>query len=444
MKKKVILRAAIFISVLLLIFQGVLAYRDYASYKGVLHQEVDNIVKIHVDAIGKSMFYNAIKHPIYYYGRYTKDRDTLDDKTSGKGFGLPAHLFIYTIKGKKRSTLFSSFRISDAEDFEVYLKEQQFSDFQELNTLQIASRNNGKIMVAFSHKQCVVVYNPTHENVNDIFTDLLLEDKTLEDTEEIYKKLKNAAAHINYISLTNRLGINFKNGKAVFSGAIALASDFEVPAETDYPKFSEESSVQFFMNLKSSRSFEAIAIHDITIAPDSISPYYNGHLMLELAGTTQQKDTVVTYEYNDDFEKVGVKTFGIKDVPEINLILSAAPKNLLDYFKNASIVTGDKLNDKIFPLYQFKVDTTPNNFELSTNLSKAIASPQVTNNGVFGLEIDFEKLKAQNHFPILQDYLNEGRDLKLKGQLHNKNTIAIEGHLQLKLEDIHAMTQFIF
>lgn len=444
MRKKVLVRAAIFISVLLFIFQGILMYREYTSYQGVLHQQVDKVIKIRVDAIGESIFYNALKHPSYYYRNFTKDQDSHDQDSSSKGFGLPANIFLYTINGKNASTLFSSFKISDANQFEAYLRTENFSGFQELNTLQFASKDDGKLVVAYNNKQCVVVYNPTREDVNDIFRDMLLDDKTLNTTQTIYRTLKDADAHINYLSPTDHLSINFKDGKAVFSGSLALGAEYEVSSEMNYPKFSEESSLKFFMNLKTSKHFEAITIQDITIVPDSILKYYNGHMLLELAGTTIQHDSIVTYEYNDDFEKVEVKTVSVKEVPEINLMLSANSKNFLSYLQHASIVNDNYLNANIVPLYQFKVDTTANTIQLSTHLSKIIRSDQTSYNGVFGLEIDFEKLKSQNHFSMINDYLNKTKILNLKGTLVNKTSMAIEGELQLKAQDINAMAQLIF
>lgn len=442
--RKRFLKAAIFISVLLLIFQGFLMYRDNASYNGVIHQNADKIIKIRVDAIGKSMFYNALKHPAYYYHNLKKERDTIDEKTPGKGFYLPANIFLYTIKGKEESTVFSSFGISDVERFKAYLKGEGFSDFKSLSTFQIASKSKGKLAIAYSEKQCVVVYNPSHENVNDIFMDLLQKNNTLQKSQDVYKKLKDADEHINYMALTDHLDINFKDGKVVFSGNIALASEFEVPTESYFPRFSEGSSLKFFLNLNTSRHFEATTIQEVRIAPDSILKYYKGNLMIELAGATQQQDSIVTYEYNDNFEKVEVKTASIKKVPEINLVVSTVTKDLLNYLQNASIIRDDKLNPKLFPLYQFKVDTTTRNFQLSTHFSKTIEKAQVSYNDVFGLEIDFIKLKEQNHFPIMEDYLNMSTILKLKGTLHNSNIIAVEGHLELKVKDINVMAQLIF
>ena len=65
-RRKILIRAAIIISVLLLIFKGVFMYRDYKSYTNAIHKNADKVIKVNIDGIGKTIAYNAIKHPIYY------------------------------------------------------------------------------------------------------------------------------------------------------------------------------------------------------------------------------------------------------------------------------------------------------------------------------------------------------------------------------------------
>lgn len=442
--KKIILRAAIFISVLLLIFQGILMYRDYVSYHNVIHEHADKIIKIRVDAIGKSMLYDALLHPVYYYNHLKQDKDSIDDEKPDKGYGFPANIFVYTIKDKKASTLFSSFKISNAENFKFYLIAEGFSGFENVDNFQTASKNDKKLNVAFNDKRCVVVYTPSKEEVRDIVADLLLEGKYLSKTQDLYKKLKHASADISYISGRDDISINFKDGKAEVSGNLELPSDVEVLKEIVLTEFSPESSLSFYLNINTSRHFDPIIIEAVTISPDSINRYYKGAMSLELAGKTPQQDSIVSYEYNDNFEKVEVKTAITKEVPEINLMVSAKSKELLNYLVKASIIKNGKLNYELFPLYQFKVDTTANKFQLSTNASKIIDSAQISYNDVFGLEIDFVKLKAQNQITILEEYFNAATNLKLNGKLHHGNSMTIDGQLKLKLADINGMAQLIF
>lgn len=443
--KKFLLRAAFVIIVLLLIFKGILMYRDYTSYQRVIHEDVDKVIKISVDAIGKSMAYNAMKHPIYYYHLRNRERDTIEDKKSpGKGFSLPANIFLYTIKGKNKTTFFTSFRISDTANFRAFLKTENFSEFHDFKNIQIASKNADKLSVAFNDDQCVIVYNPTKENVDDIFIDLLLNKKFLQEDASIYKQIKSADAHLSYLSSTDNLSVNFKDGKIKLSGFLSLPSGTEMPSEPALPEFSKESSMRFYLNLKTSEHFDSFTLNDITIEPDSISKYLHGHFMMEVAGITQQQDTIITYDYNDDFEKVAVSTLSAKEVPKINVNLSASSKHLLAYLENAGMVNEGRLNRKLLPLYQFKVDTTARGFQLSTNLSKKIKSKITDHKAVFGLDIDFVKLQQQQDFIWIQPYLKKAIDLKIKGELELENMISVAGELQLENEEINAMTQLIF
>ena len=63
-----------------------------------------------------------------------------------------------------------------------------------------------------------------------------------------------------------------------------------------------------------------------------------------MAKSTTQIDSVVTYEYNDDFEKVEALTASKKQVPEINIQLSGNPSKLYNYLESTSIINNGKLN----------------------------------------------------------------------------------------------------
>ena len=190
--KKIIKGAAIIIGVLLLILVGVLIYRNLTSYKHVIHKDADAIVKIRVDAIKRSVIWDAIKHPMYYY-RFQKDQDSIDDYLKGKGFTIPANIFLYTIKGKNMSTVFTSFKITNTEDFKLFLrKEFKMKETSNIEGMRVAKTDDEKMLAAFTDDQCVLVYNPKKEPVDSIFKDILLDRKTLSDSDSLFNMVRDA------------------------------------------------------------------------------------------------------------------------------------------------------------------------------------------------------------------------------------------------------------
>ena len=445
-RRKILIRAAIIISVLLLIFKGVFMYRDYKSYTNAIHKNADKIIKVNIDGIGKTIAYNAIKHPIYYYKNSKSKKDTLEVKEKkDKGFSLPANVFLYTIKGKNATTVFTSFKISDKESFKNYLKnELKITEFKNLQTLIVATNKDNKLKIAFSDNQCVLVYNPSKENIDDVFIDILIENKTLKKGDVLVSKLKDTDEHIAYISGNDVLTLRFNDGEINLKGDFTLLEYLQIPNDKSYSKFSDDSSVKFYLNALMSKNSKPLIYKDITIESDSINSYYKGNFAIEMAKSTTQIDSVVTYEYNDDFEKVETLTASEKQVPEINIQLSGKPSKLYNYLESTSIINNGKLNKEIFPLYQIKIDTTKNGLYASTNFNKSPTQLEVTNPQVFVLDVDFKKLQDQNHFPIINTYLEKLLTLKIEGNLNTEKTLNVNGKMVLKDEKINSLIQLLF
>ena len=193
-----------------------------------------------------------------------------------------------------------------------------------------------------------------------------------------------------------------------------------------------------------SKNSKPLIYKDITIESDSINSYYKGNFAIEMAKSTTQIDSVVTYEYNDDFEKVETLTASEKQVPEINIQLSGKPSKLYNYLESTSIINNGKLNKEIFPLYQIKIDTTKNGLYASTNFNKSPTQLEVTNPQVFVLDVDFKKLQDQNPFPIINTYLEKLLTLKIEGNLNTEKTLNVNGKMVLKDEKINSLIQLLF
>ncbi len=436
--------AAIGISVLLFILIGVLIYRNAASYKDVIHEDADVIFKIRIDAIGQSMVWDALKNPSYYYQKQ-KERDTIDDIDRKEyGFGLPANIFLYTIKGKSASTVFISFKISNVDDFKTFLNlEFGMEDAYSIQSIKVSKNKDGKIMAAYTKEQCVLVYNPNRDAVDAIFQDILSGNRLLSESSALFSKLKHATSHVNYVTLKDLIGINFVQGQALIQGEMVMSDYFSAPDQTVCPKFSEDSSLKMYINGMSKKTYKTVNFNEYEFELDSLMRYYKGNFSIEIAGSTKQTDTVITYEYNDDFEKVATKTLSEIQVPEITFQIAADAQKMLNYLEKTSIVEHRKVSKGFFPLYQIKIESTKFGLQGSTNLNRAINTNEVSNLNVFGLDIDFGKLKSQNQFPIMNSYFESLLNLMLTGSKINKDSIKIEGQFNLKDKDILAITQFL-
>ncbi|RAJ17781.1 hypothetical protein [Olleya aquimaris] len=442
--KKIVIRAAIIISVLLLLFKGFLMYRNYASYQDVIHENADHIIKVKVDGLIQTIVFNAISNPSFY-NRTSTEKDSLKtDKKTGKGFSIPANLFVYTIKNKPSTTFFTSLKLTDSSNFTNHLMSDfKIENFETSKGITIATTNDHNFLIAFNDKQCVMAYNPSKENINEVFSELLIDNKTLSKSDEKWSKIKDANSHINYVTKNNNLHLDFNSGNISITGNLELPVFLNVPRTYTGVQFSKDASATLNLNVFSTLQYVSFDFEGTEIKVDSLNDYYNGHIALEIAQTTTQIDSIISYTYNDDFEKVETKSAVKKEVPEINVQLSSKGSKLYKYLERASIIKQGMLNKELFPLYQFKIDTTTTSLLASTNIHKPEVFIETENTNVLELNIDFKKLKQQNHFPMLNSYLEQLLTLKTIGTFNKDETLQIEGKVQFANKDINALVQLV-
>ncbi|MGY0035934.1 hypothetical protein [Pedobacter sp. NJ-S-72] len=101
---------------------------------------------------------------------------------------------------------------------------------------------------------------------------------------------------------------------------------------------------------------------------DTLLKYYNGYAALELGDPVNQYQPVITYEYNDEFEKVErIQQQEVK-VPDITLSLKGKAPALLNYLQKQSIISPDEqLNKDLFPLYEVYSNNNTGLLQLSTS-----------------------------------------------------------------------------
>lgn len=420
-------------------------YRNHISYQGTIHKNANQIIKIKVDKIASTIAFNAFKNPVYYYNDKESEKDSvIDKKEQNKGFNIPANIFLFTVKDKEETTLFSVLKINNKDNFKNYLINQfKIKNFSEKQNFTKATIKDQKINLAFNEDKCVIAFNPSKEKVEDIFTDLLVKNNTLISDDTFWQTIKNQNNHISYISTNlNQLGINFIDGEIDINGHFKQASHLVIPANKSNYKFSDSSSVSMFLNLKSIKDYKSINIKNQVIDLDSLNTYYNGNFYAEISGKTSQTDSIITYTYNDDFEKVETLTAVKKEVPEININLNANSKEFVGYLKRISAIKNNKVNKDLFPLYQFQIYTLSQQILLSTNLQNSISKTHINNSNIFGLVVNFDKLKKQDLFPVINPYIKQLEVLKVTGRKDKDSIIKVEGRLLVKNKNINALVQF--
>jgi len=168
----------------------------------------------------------------------------------------------------------------------------------------------------------------------------------------------------------------------------------------------------------------------------------NGYLSIAIKGKTSQTDTIVTYTYDDNFEKIAQKSTQEKEVPKIHIDLGAEEESLKAYLTAQEAVNGDSVLTA-FPYYNFYVKEGALNTSFGTFKGRPKLQKQVSNNF----------LACSINFPALQEDLNLSQTKRLFGlleqfQLKAKQKqgkeVILNGSLSGLNKDVNIVTQLFF
>jgi hypothetical protein len=432
------------IAVIVLVFVSFLIFIQYRSAKAygiALHQKANAILQVNIDKIFLQIAFNFVKNPSYYLKG--KPDKSPGNGQENHGLSLPSHLFLYTIKGMKDDTFFGTIPIDDLETLKAFLnRELKNSPFKkgEAN-IETSTALKGKLTFAYLHDQLAFAFSNTQENVTGILSDLLLKRNLLSQKEQETKLMRSAAHHVMYQSQYASVHLDFEDGKIKIGGL--LDSLKEADHLANLPNFNQGSAVQFYANLNLAPFLKQkqYQIGDFTLATDTLLKYHHGLTAFELLKTTTQSDTLITYEYNDDFEKVEKQTIKRVQIPEMSLFLSGDGIGLSNYLKRQNILTDrDSLNKQFFPLYTVYVSTSPNDLTLSTSKAFKKVVPQKKQKNLLWLKIDLDKVKKLDEFAIFSHQLASLGGIELSLVPTGKK-LRLDGTFQMKNNQINSLVQ---
>ncbi|SMC81618.1 hypothetical protein SAMN04488101_103233 [Pedobacter nyackensis] len=426
-------------AVILLLLVATYAYlelRKYKSYRNRVHADADFIVKIDADKLYRTLAIDYLRNSSHY-----------KRKKGGaikSGLNIPANIFIYTVHSKSLQTYFCSLPVADTATLKSFIKKELgISQFKNTGKYLRGTSANGQTTVAFNNHTFAAGYSLTKENTNDVLEDLLNAQNLLEDKDPKLKQLKAINAHLAYVFKEHTGTGDFKDGLMHLQGDFNFKG-FNVDGKVfNHRVFDKHAIVKMWLNtsINSNDKYAAFQVKDHTIYPDSLLKYCKGYIDLELTSPAIQTDTLITYEYNDDFEKEEIITPRTVKVPGINSIINADAGSLLTYLNKEDIVSSGIVNRQLFPLYSVYAKTSISAVMLSTNKHAAFSSSRQNSPYFFYLEADFEKLKAQGQFLLLESYIKQVTNLKVKAWNRIPGQSHFEMDLYFKLKHINALGQ---
>lgn len=432
-------------------------FQKSAILRGVIHQEAESVLKIGVHDIKKTLVLDALSSPMYYWenAKFSdgkKDNDTIEKPETGIDL-LPYSLVFYTMKNVK-NTFFTTYKLDDSEAFEKYiaeyLKDKNITISQ--NEYKYAIDQKSKLLLAWNKEKLAIAFsaNLSFENCKQVFDDVLLENKVILDKENAYlKKLSAADSHITYLNNNSEINLNFKEGKAILTGLIYSKTPKLFKKEIKYNATPNASMQLYFdANFSNKENKETVAavLNDWSffkknnIDVSTLTNTMDGVFSMAVKGTTMQSDTIVTYEYDDNFEKIETKAVQEKKAPVIVLNVGS-DKKLNSYLLEQGAIENEIL--KAIPYYIFYTKEDSLNSVFST-VKNEIAIQHKTGSYFFSLDVDFKNLQQDLNIPKADKIVALLETLRINARQLEGNEIELEGKVLAVNPDINIITQLYF
>ncbi|MBS9461363.1 hypothetical protein KIM67_03000 [Flagellimonas sp. 389] len=443
-----------------------IGYYLYTSYKkssallGVVHQDAHSIVKVGIHDLKETLVLDALGAPRYYYKNgKSSSSDTKDKDEEKEGTGvelMPYNLLLFTMPDID-NTVFSVFRVHDAIDFEKYIKKEIDDKVDKIHvsdakTYRFAWFKNGNIALAWNTEKLIAAASPKIErsNIKTVFKEVLVDGKTIDDSDhDLIEAVKEASGHLVYADAKGTSTVSFEDGTAVLKGNSATNRSYAKEFVT--PVYKNPSlSFHYDLNLEQSSEKKELAqkLNGISffsknnLTPIQLLQPFDGALSFCIAGRTAQNDTIVTYGYDDNFEKIAQKTIEQKEVPQLYLNLGSSQGSVKEYLLGAGALSNSDVF-KPFPLYQLRV--SENDSRTTFNTGDSISSQtQKASSYFFNLQADFNRLHQDMGMPQTEKLFSLLRNIRIQAWQVAADEIQIEGFIKAEEENINILSQVFF
>ncbi|MFB2120978.1 hypothetical protein [Parapedobacter sp. 2B3] len=430
------------------------AYRQYRANLAPIPRNATSVVRIHIDGLIRDIAWNWWWNNGAYRDT-TEHRSTIFSLKQWKqpGIRIPANLFLYQVdhvlSDQFPDVYFGSVVVDDPTAFTARLQDDLGMEIHTNHQGTVASSE--RTLVVIQPKRALFALSlrkPKADLVllTDVLTSVLQRyggnvAVSKSDFREIMRDGGQVSARGEH-----RFSIDFKKGVATFNGRYEM--DY-MPARLEgTPRFADSNAVSLWVqdNLTAFLSGRQFDIGDHTLQGDSLLSHYKGRAVLEWKGTITQQDTMINYDYDDNFDPVETLEVIDKPVPEIYCSLGADTA-LIGYLQAQGVleIPDNTVNRGVLPLFRVGVSALPPDYVQFHTASEPLAPPVPSGQGrdLLYLRVDFNKLLISDFLPVVAPHLQAFDVLELSGKPATDNRAVINGTLRMKNPQLHSLVQLL-
>ncbi|PWS28389.1 hypothetical protein DHW03_00590 [Pedobacter yonginense] len=442
--KKFLIASATLIMLLLIAYFAYFKYRQIQANRILIPSNTTAVIKINVDELLKTLAISYLKHSKEYDASNEKKlkQNITDLKT---GLDIPASIYLYSLNGKDKTTFFTTFKISDSVTFKHFVEKEVSKKLSKKSASYFLS-GDSTLSIRFNGEAVALAFAPRKDvTINDL-TDVLNSKNGVKVGTSAFAQLTNLSDHVSFQNKESISKMNFADGKIEF-GSEFTSTAIEPALKPMHRILSPESTMSLWVNAKYKADLKDGAQKGSapTLSPSLLKNFYKDYIDVEWLNAIKQVDTVVGYEYNDNFERVEKKILQDNMVPNFAINMDAdevATTNYLEKYGFLNSATG-KLQAPLIPLFSFYFKANQGHIQLSTLKTKSLTVKKEASNDFFYFKLDFTKLINQQPFNLLKSKLNIFKIVEIRARAEEKGKIKVNSELTFTNENANALIQIL-
>jgi len=436
MKKKIVYTFLI-ISILL-IFVYILRYKQALVFINRVPQSATAIVNINTRQLEHHLLVDILSNPITYLKSDAKNDSVKKLKfTLTKGVQIPKNVLFFTNSTSLKNNWFSSiFEVNDIDELSKYLITKKF---KKSNFENDVIYNKDAVVFVLRNKQLIIAFK-SNKQIDIVKTaqSVFNETNFLSNTSLVLKPVINSTSDICFTTQKRDfLVANFKKGILEIEGE--TNPDFDLFITTQQPDITQNSLAFITGKINKTNTLFQNSLKLINLSKfnkishlslDSIISKWSGFLSFNLKSIKSKTDTIITYDYDTDFNKVEIKSTQKLKIPELEFeIKSEKGSNLYHYFlqkKAIQIIENDTLFTA-FPLYKLYMHS--HNMDMMISDEKGatpvlIKESEFKLKGYLNIEVYLQNQLDVMQLPLNNKYIDLFKETSV--QLSNKNKLSIK------------------
>lgn len=370
-------------------------------------ENADAVVLIDIKKLTGQYLFSLAANPSQWSGSKSKGKSSGSLKDSG--IRIPDFLQIFHLKNTKFSEWYSVLELKDSQKFIAFLKKKNFVD-----------KGNSR----FQKDQIFIMINGDHCFAGT--SDLAFEDIQ----KKLLKTSSNPVLDADQLIHNTAGSISFISGKKIQNFSIELNDDeVEIKNNSNSEFFNSITSKlhtgNHFLNLELDKENirNLSRFFNKSIADSSQIAYFKTTADLE-----QVNDTIISYEYDDNFNEVEKKTFQKITQPNYTIdIKSDDPEKTWEYFQSKKWINNENQFTAI-PFQPNQISQNKTGVAIKSTRKPVSLSPQLKENYIFirnsALLYSSLKMLGNTEKRIISDvdyilYGNKSRDYWIKIKAKN-------------------------